>query len=92
MADLIVVGYEDDGVDDNFMRELGSALETGTSAIFVLVRQATPDKVLEEVSKFGGKVLRTSLLQRSRSPVTASSLGQGCYSLSRYKFGMSIYY
>ena len=46
MADLIVVGYEDDGVDDNFMRELGSALETGTSAIFVLVRQATPDKVL----------------------------------------------
>lgn len=51
----------DIGVDDNFMRELGSTLEPGTSAIFVLVRQATPDKVLEEVSKFGGKVLRTSL-------------------------------
>ena len=51
----------DIGVDDNFMRELGSTLEPGTSAIFVLVRQATPDKVLEEVSKFGGKVLHTSL-------------------------------
>ena len=51
----------DIGVDDNFMRELGSTLAPGTSAIFVLVRQATPDKVLEEVSKFGGKVLRTSL-------------------------------
>jgi len=26
-----------------------------------LVRQATPDKVLEDLSKFEGKVLRTSL-------------------------------
>lgn len=51
----------DIGIDDNFIREIGNTLEPGTSAIFVLVRQATPDKVLEEVSQFGGKVLRTSL-------------------------------
>ncbi|MGK7874362.1 MAG: DUF1269 domain-containing protein [Xenococcaceae cyanobacterium] len=51
----------DIGVDDDFMRELGETLEPRTSALFVLVRKATPDKVLEEISKYGGKVLRTSL-------------------------------
>lgn len=51
----------DIGVDDNFMRELGETMQNGTSALFVLVRQVTPDKVLEEVAPYGGKVLRTSL-------------------------------
>lgn len=51
----------DIGVDDNFMKELGETLTPGTSALFVLVKKVTPDKVLEEVAPFGGKVLRTSL-------------------------------
>jgi uncharacterized membrane protein len=51
----------DIGIDDNFMRELGSTIEPGTSAIFILVRKSTPDKVLEDLSKFEGKVLQTSL-------------------------------
>lgn len=51
----------DIGIDDNFIKELGKTIEPGNSAIFTLVRQATPDKVLEEVGRFGGKVLRTSL-------------------------------
>ncbi|ACK65673.1 membrane protein of uknown function UCP014873 [Rippkaea orientalis PCC 8801] len=51
----------DIGVDDNFMRELGETLQPETSALFVLVRKVTPDKVLEEIAPYGGKVLRTSL-------------------------------
>ena len=51
----------DIGVDDDFMRELGETLKPDTSALFILVQQVTPDKVLDEVSKYGGKVLRTSL-------------------------------
>ncbi len=51
----------DIGVDDNFMRELGETMQPGTSALFLLIRKVTPDKVLEEVAPFGGKVLRTSL-------------------------------
>ena len=47
------------------MKELGTTLEPGTSALFVLVRQATPDKVLEEVKPFGGKVLKTLAIERS---------------------------
>ncbi len=51
----------DIGVDDDFMRELGETLQPETSALFILVRKVTPDKVLDEVSKYGGKILRTSL-------------------------------
>ena len=51
----------DIGVDDEFMRELGESLQSETSALFVLVSKVTPDKVLEEIAPYGGKVLRTSL-------------------------------
>ena len=51
----------DVGIDDDFIRELGNTIEPGTSAIFILVRKSTPDKVLEDLSKFEGKVLQTSL-------------------------------
>jgi len=53
----------DIGVDDNFIRELGSSLPAGTSALFVLAKKVTPDKVLAAVSPYGGRVLRTSLSQ-----------------------------
>ena len=43
------------------MKELGETLTPGSSALFVLFRKATPDKVLEELSGFKGKVLKTSL-------------------------------
>ncbi len=49
------------GIDDDFIRELGKTLELGTSAIFILARKVTPDKVLEELKPFEGKMLRTSL-------------------------------
>jgi uncharacterized membrane protein len=51
----------DIGISDNFMKELAEALRNDTSALFVLVRKVTPDKVLEELKGFKGKVLKTSL-------------------------------
>ena len=51
----------DVGIDDKFMQELGETLTPETSALFVLVRKATPDKVLEGLKKFKGKVIKTSL-------------------------------
>ena len=51
----------DIGINDKFMKDLGETLTAGTSALFVLVRKATPDKVLEKLKGFKGKVLKTSL-------------------------------
>ena len=53
--------WSDYGINDDFIRSLGETLEPGTSALFILVRRATLDKVLPEVRPFGGKVIRTSL-------------------------------
>jgi len=51
------------GINDQFMKDLGATLTSGTSALFVLVRKSTPDKVLEALKPFAGKgrVLQTSL-------------------------------
>lgn len=51
----------DVGIDDDFIKEVGQTIEPGSSAIFVLVRRATTDKVLAEFQGYGGRVLRSSL-------------------------------
>jgi uncharacterized membrane protein len=53
----------DIGVSDEFMKELAANLTEGTSALFILVRKATGDKVLDRLKQkgFKGKVLQTSL-------------------------------
>jgi uncharacterized membrane protein len=51
----------DYGIDDEFMKDLGQKLPQGGAAIFVLVREATRDKVVPEISKYGGEVIQSSL-------------------------------
>ena len=51
----------DIGISNDFMKELGDAFKPGTSALFVLVKKATPDKVLEQLKQFKGRVIQTSL-------------------------------
>lgn len=62
----------DIGIDDNFIREIGDTIEPGTSAIFILVKKSTPDKVLDELSQFEGKVLRTSLSKEDEATLQAA--------------------
>jgi uncharacterized membrane protein len=51
----------DVGVDDRFMKDLGTKLQPGGAAVIVLVHRSTPDKVLPEIAGFGGEVIQTSL-------------------------------
>ena len=60
-AGAVSGALSDVGIDDNFMKDLAASMKPGSSALFVLVRKATPDKVLDELKGTGGKVLRTSL-------------------------------
>jgi uncharacterized membrane protein len=53
--------FADIGISDNFIKELGETFTPESSALFVLVRKVTPDKVLEALKGFGGTVLKTSL-------------------------------
>lgn len=57
-----LIGSKTDiGIDNDFMKEVGSSLQPGDTALFLLVIKITPDKVLPELEKFGGTVYQTSL-------------------------------
>jgi uncharacterized membrane protein len=43
------------------MKELASTHAPGSSALFVLVRKMTTDKVLLQLQGMGGKIIQTSL-------------------------------
>jgi uncharacterized membrane protein len=49
------------GINDKFMKELGTKLQPGSAALIALVHDATTDKVLPRISQYGGDVLQTSL-------------------------------
>lgn len=51
----------DVGVNDQFMKQLGSNLPNGGAALILLVRKVTPDKVLPQIQQYGGEVIQTSL-------------------------------
>ncbi len=63
----------DIGINDQFMKDLGATLTSGTSALFVLVRKSTPDKLLEALKPFAGKgkVLQTSLTKDKEDELRA---------------------
>jgi uncharacterized membrane protein len=60
-AGAVSGSLSDLGIDDKFMKELSQQLQPGNSALFILIRKVTPDRVLEELRGMGGTVLRTSL-------------------------------
>jgi uncharacterized membrane protein len=62
----------DVGVDDRFLKELGTKLEPGSAALIVLVHRSTPDKVLPEISRYGGEVLQSSLSNDAEQQLQAA--------------------
>jgi uncharacterized membrane protein len=71
-AGAVSGALKDVGINDEFMRELAGGLAPGSSALFVLVRKATPDKVLEELKGTGGKVLKSSLTHENEGKLQAA--------------------
>jgi uncharacterized membrane protein len=62
----------DVGIDNKFMKQLAANLQEGKSVLFVLVRKATPDKVLAELRGTGGKILQTSLTHEEETTLQAA--------------------
>jgi uncharacterized membrane protein len=51
----------DYGIDDKWIKDVASAIPPGGSALFVMARTTNQERVLPEMAKFGGTVLRTNL-------------------------------
>jgi uncharacterized membrane protein len=62
----------DVGINDSFMKELAATMTPGSSTLFVLVRHATSDKVLEELKGTGGRILKTSLSHEDEAKLQAA--------------------
>ena len=51
----------DYGINDDFIKNLGSTIKPNSSALFLLVKKVTADKVLKRMSHVRGHILQTSL-------------------------------
>jgi uncharacterized membrane protein len=48
-------------IDQDFQNQVRDMVQPGTSALFLMLDKATPDKAIAAMSKYGGTVLKTSL-------------------------------
>lgn len=71
-AGAVSGALSDLGIDDKFMKDLAATMKPDTSVLFVLVRKATPDKVLAEIKGTGGTVLKTSLSHEDEAKLQAA--------------------
>jgi uncharacterized membrane protein len=64
------------GIPDPFMKDLATKLQPGTSMLFVLFRKVTWEKVLPQISPFGGTIMHSSLTPEAETRLqTALSEG-----------------
>jgi uncharacterized membrane protein len=62
----------DTGVDDKFIKEVGAKIEPGHSALFLLVKRWTEDKVMEEIKDLNAEVLQTWLSKEDEAKLKAT--------------------
>lgn len=62
----------DVGVNDKFMKDLGEQLQPGHSMLFILFRNITMDKALEELKGLGGTIMKTSLSHEDEDRLRAA--------------------
>ena len=63
------------GIDKAFQEQVRDQVQPGTSALFLIIEKATPDKAIAALKHYGGTVIKTSLsdadtakLQQALSP------------------------
>jgi uncharacterized membrane protein len=79
----ITAKLSDFGIDDKFAKQVAHDLQPNTSAIFMLVRKSTPDKVIPELAKYGGTILQTSLSKETEDKLQAAMNQGGAEQLAR---------
>lgn len=64
----------DIGINDQQIRDIAQSFKPGNSALFVLIKKATTDKVLEGLKQFAGKgqVFQTSLSKDDEASLRAA--------------------
>jgi uncharacterized membrane protein len=58
---------EKSGIDKGFQEQVRDMVQPGTSALFLVVEQITPDKAVEALGQFDGTVLKSSLSKQAEA-------------------------
>lgn len=66
----------DYGVNDDFVKKLSETIPNNSSALFVLVREATMDKVVDAIQPWHPRVLNTSLSNEQESKLVEALKAQ----------------
>ena len=53
--------FGEKGLDKAFQQQVRDYLQPGTSALFMVIEQARPDKAIAALEQYGGTVIKTSL-------------------------------
>jgi len=53
--------FGEKAIDKEFQEQVRDQVQPGTSALFMVIEQATPDKAIEALKGYGGTVIKTSL-------------------------------
>ena len=64
--------FKDIGIDDKFIKEVGETIQPGHSAIFLLIRESTPERLIDELKGYKGTVLKTSLSKDDEAKLRAA--------------------
>ena len=64
------------GISEDFVQRVGTMLQPGDSAVFVLTRTINPNLVADAFKGYGGTVLRTTLSKEQQAKVEATLQGR----------------
>ena len=63
-------------IDKQFQEQVRAMLKPGTSALFMVIEKATPDKAIAGLRQYGGTVLKTSLSEDDTARLQAALHGE----------------
>ena len=64
------------GIDKAFQEQVRDYLKPGTSALFMVIEHATPDKAIAALDQYGGTVIKTSLSEEDTKKLQDALRGQ----------------
>ena len=67
----LLAKVEQAGVDEEFQRRVQDLVRVGTSALFLVVENVTPERTVQALSRYGGTVLTTSLATAAEDALQA---------------------
>jgi uncharacterized membrane protein len=62
----------DYGINNDFVKNLGKTIPPDSSALFILIKSVTEDKVLREIEPYKPRVLKTSLSDEAEAKLRAA--------------------